>query len=427
MFGLATDTFLLLDALVTIVGLILLITHFKVHPFVALTLAAGFLGLTSGMPVAKVMKSFQDGFGGVLGFVGIVLALGTMLGKLMADSGGADQIAQTLIRAFGKKNVHWAMMFAAFLVGIPLFFEIGFVLLIPLVFIVARRSGVSLVKIGIPLLAGLSVVHGLVPPHPGPLLAIGIFNADIGKTIFYGLIVALPTAIIAGPLYGNFISRYIPGNPSQELMDQIAKAILPPGTGFEWTGMAYQENIVGNQLMYVFALAILLVYLCLAGQYESWVAPLAVILAVPLALSGPAIALTAVGLANNIYTQIGLMLLIALGAKNAILIVEVARERRLIDGKERAELLKAQGLETLAVAMQYDVPAYVMQFAQSRQLPFRVAMDHTGEIAQGFGPVQLTPTTLVIDKKGKIVKRYIGEPDFAAMHELIGKLLADQA
>ncbi|NER59197.1 GntP family permease [Pseudomonas sp. MAFF212428] len=223
MFGLATDTYLLLDALVTIVGLVLLITHFKVHPFVALTLAAGFLGLTSGMPVVKVMKSFQDGFGGVLGFVGIVLALGTMLGKLMADSGGADQIAQTLIRAFGKQRVHWAMMFAAFLVGIPLFFEIGFVLLIPLVFIVARRTGVSLIKIGIPLLAGLSVVHGLVPPHPGPLLAIGIFNADIGKTIFYGLIVALPTAIIAGPLYGTFISRYIPGSPSQELMDQIAR------------------------------------------------------------------------------------------------------------------------------------------------------------------------------------------------------------
>lgn len=223
MLGLPTDTYLLLDALVTIIGLILLITKLKVHPFVALTLAAGFLGLTSGMPVAKVMKSFQDGFGGVLGFVGIVLALGTMLGKLMADSGGADQIAQTLIRKFGVKNVHWAMMFSAFLVGIPLFFEIGFVLLIPLVFIVARRSGVSLVKVGIPLLAGLSVVHGLVPPHPGPLLAIGVFKADIGKTIFYGLIVALPTAIVAGPLFGNWISKRIPGNPSTELMDQIAK------------------------------------------------------------------------------------------------------------------------------------------------------------------------------------------------------------
>ena len=223
MFGLATDTYLLLDALVTIIGLILLITHFKVHPFVALTIAAGFLGLTSGMPVAKVMKSFQDGFGGVLGFVGIVLALGTMLGKLMADSGGADQIAQTLIRAFGKKNVHWAMMFAAFLVGIPLFFEIGFVLLIPLVFIVARRTGVSIIKIGIPLLAGLSAVHGLVPPHPGPLLAIGVFGADIGKTILYGLIVALPTAIIAGPIFGTFIAKHIPGHPNQELVDQLAR------------------------------------------------------------------------------------------------------------------------------------------------------------------------------------------------------------
>ncbi|WPP01808.1 GntP family permease [Pseudomonas sp. HR96] len=223
MLGLSTDNYLLLDALVTIIGLILLITKLKVHPFVALTLAAGFLGLTSGMPVAKVMKSFQDGFGGVLGFVGIVLALGTMLGKLMADSGGADQIAQTLIRKFGVKNVHWAMMFSAFLVGIPLFFEIGFVLLIPLVFIVARRSGVSLVKVGIPLLAGLSVVHGLVPPHPGPLLAIGVFKADIGKTIFYGLIIALPTAIVAGPIFGNWISKRIPGNPSTELMDQIAK------------------------------------------------------------------------------------------------------------------------------------------------------------------------------------------------------------
>ncbi|WP_434721171.1 GntP family permease [Pseudomonas syringae pv. actinidiae] len=223
MFGMTHETFLLVDALVTIVGLVLLITTFKVHPFVALTLAAGFLGLTSGMPVEKVMKSFQDGFGGVLGFVGIILGLGTMLGKLMADSGGADQIAQTLIRTFGKQKVHWAMMFSAFLVGIPLFFEIGFVLLIPLVFIVARRTGVSIVKIGIPLLAGLSAVHGLVPPHPGPLLAIGIFGADIGKTIFYGLIIALPTAIIAGPIYGNWISKRIPGTPSQELMDQIAK------------------------------------------------------------------------------------------------------------------------------------------------------------------------------------------------------------
>ena len=184
MLGMSQNTFLLLDAVITIIGLIVLITRFKLHPFIALIIASAFLGLTSGMPTDKIIKSFQDGFGGVLGFVGIILALGTMLGKMMADSGGADQIARTLIRAFGKERVQWAMMFAAFLVGIPLFFEIGFVLLIPLVFIVARRTGVSLIKIGIPLLAGLSAVHGLVPPHPGPLLAIGVFGADIGKTSF---------------------------------------------------------------------------------------------------------------------------------------------------------------------------------------------------------------------------------------------------
>ncbi|HEX7867261.1 MAG TPA: GntP family permease [Variovorax sp.] len=223
MFGMSQEMFLLVDALVAIVGLILLITRWRVHPFIALTLAAGFLGLTSGMPVDKVMKSFQDGFGGVLGFVGIVLGLGTMLGKMMAESGGADRIARTLIDAFGRERVHWAMMFAAFLVGIPLFFEIGFVLLIPLVFIVARRTGVSLIRIGIPLLAGLSVVHGLVPPHPGPLLAIGVFNADIGKTIFYGLLVGLPTAMIAGPIFGKFISKYVPGEASPELMEQLAR------------------------------------------------------------------------------------------------------------------------------------------------------------------------------------------------------------
>jgi len=220
--GMSKEAFLLVDALIAIVALILLITRLKVHPFIALILASGFLGLTSGMPVAQVVKAFQDGVGGVLGFVGIVLGLGTMLGKMMAESGGADRIAHTLIDAFGEKRVHWAMMFGAFLVGIPLFFEIGFVLLIPLVFIIAKRTGISLVKVGIPLLAGLSVVHGLVPPHPGPLLAIGIFGADIGKTIFYGLIVGLPTAIIAGPVFGNFISKYVPGSASPELMEQLA-------------------------------------------------------------------------------------------------------------------------------------------------------------------------------------------------------------
>jgi GntP family gluconate:H+ symporter len=223
MFGLSNDATLLLNAFLAILVLIVMITRLRIHPFIALLITSGFLGLIAGMPLPKIVKSFQDGFGGVLGFVGIVLGLGTMLGKMMAESGGADQIAQTLVRSFGKQRVHWAMMLGAFLVGIPLFFEIGFVLLIPLVFIVARRSGMPLFKIGMPMLASLSVMHGLVPPHPGPLLAIGIFGADIGKTIFYGLIVGLPTVIIAGPLFGAFIAKYVDIQPSKELMEQLGR------------------------------------------------------------------------------------------------------------------------------------------------------------------------------------------------------------
>ena len=221
MAGLEGPAGLLVAAAVAIIGLIVLIARFKVHPFIALIIASGFLGLVTGLPVAKVVKEFQDGFGGTLGFVGVLLGLGTMLGKLMADSGGADRVARTLIDAFGEAKVHWAMMIAAFLVGIPLFFEIGFVLLAPLVFIVARRTDVSLVKIGIPLLAGLSVVHGLVPPHPGPLLAIGVFGADIGKTIFYGLLVGLPTAIVAGPIYGAWIAKRVSGGATHDLAETL--------------------------------------------------------------------------------------------------------------------------------------------------------------------------------------------------------------
>ena len=128
---------------------------------------------------------------------------------MMAESGGATRIATTLIAMFGERRVHWAIMFVAFIVGIPVFFQVGFVLLVPLVFTIARRTGISLVKIGIPLVAGLSVVHGLVPPHPAAMLAVGAYRADVGLTIAYAILVGLPTASLAGPIFASWIAPRI--------------------------------------------------------------------------------------------------------------------------------------------------------------------------------------------------------------------------
>ena len=174
----SANTQLLLYAALAVIALIVLIARFKLHPFLALITVSLTLGIVAGMPLGSVAKSFQDGVGAVLGFIAIVVALGTMLGKMMAESGGATRIATTLIAQFGERRVHWAIMFVAFIVGIPVFFQVGFVLLIPLVFTIARRSGLSLVKIGIPLVAGLSVVHGMVPPHPAAMLAVSAYHAD---------------------------------------------------------------------------------------------------------------------------------------------------------------------------------------------------------------------------------------------------------
>ena len=203
------NTRLLLYALGAVVLLIVLIGRFKLHPFVVLISVSLGLGLVAGMPLGTVVKAFQDGVGGVLGFIAIVVGLGTMLGKMMAESGGATRIATTLIDAFGERRVHWAIMFVAFIVGIPVFFQVGFVLLIPLVFTIARRTGLSLVKIGIPLVAGLSVVHGLVPPHPAAMLAVGAYQADVGLTILYAILVGLPTASLAGPIFASWVAPRI--------------------------------------------------------------------------------------------------------------------------------------------------------------------------------------------------------------------------
>ncbi|MDO7906746.1 GntP family permease [Paenibacillus sp. JX-17] len=221
LFGMSHNASLLVWALVAIVVLIVLIAKFKWNPFVVLLIASMFLGLVNGMKGTDVIASVTGGLGKTLGSIAIVIGLGTMLGKMMAESGGAEQIATTLINRFGERRVHWAMMVVAFIVGIPIFFEVGIILLIPILFTVARKTNTSLLKIGIPMLAGLSTVHGLLPPHPAPMIAIDAFQADIGRTILYALIVGIPTAIVAGPVFGSYIGKRIQVQPNPELVEQF--------------------------------------------------------------------------------------------------------------------------------------------------------------------------------------------------------------
>ena len=201
--------FLLVSTLIAVIVLILLISVAKLNPFLTLFLISLSLAMVAGMPMATVIHSFEAGLGSTLGHIAIVVALGTMLGKMMAESGGADQVAHTLIRLFGEKRVPWAMMVIGLVVGLPAFFEVGFVLLIPIAFTVARRTGTSLILVALPMVAGLSVVHGLVPPHPAALLAVAIYKANVGRTIFYALLIGVPTAIIAGPLYAKLIAPHV--------------------------------------------------------------------------------------------------------------------------------------------------------------------------------------------------------------------------
>ncbi|MED4956069.1 gluconate:H+ symporter, partial [Paenibacillus macerans] len=222
LFGMSHNATLLLWTLIVIVFLILLISKYKWNPFVTLLISALLLGLLAGMKPLDVVSSITGGLGGTLGTIAIVIGLGTMLGKMMAESGGAERIATTLIDRFGEQRVHWAMMLVGFIVGIPVFFEVGVILLIPIVFTVAKKTRMSLLQIGIPILAGLSTVHGLVPPHPAPMIAIDAYGADLGRTILYSLLVGLPVAIIAGPLFGKYIGKRIALQPPAELAEQFA-------------------------------------------------------------------------------------------------------------------------------------------------------------------------------------------------------------
>ncbi|QXE37643.1 GntP family permease [Streptomyces sp. GMY02] len=189
--------------------IVLLITVAKLHAFLALTIGSLALGAFAGAPLDKAIASFTAGLGSTVAGVGVLIALGAILGKLLADSGGADQIVDTILAKAGGRAMPWAMVLIASVIGLPLFFEVGIVLLIPVVLLVAKRGNYSLMRIGIPALAGLSVMHGLIPPHPGPLVAIDAIGANLGVTLALGVVVAIPTVIIAGPLFSRYAAHWV--------------------------------------------------------------------------------------------------------------------------------------------------------------------------------------------------------------------------
>jgi gluconate:H+ symporter, GntP family len=225
--------FLLFAAASAVIGLVLLIAVGKLNPFLSLLVVSLALAAATGMPLGKIVSSFETGTGNTLGHIAIIVGLGTMLGKMMAESRASDRIAETLIQLFGEKRVPWSMMCAGLVVGLPVFFEVGFVLLVPIAFTVARRTRTSLVLVGLPMAAGLSVVHGLVPPHPAAMLAVEIFHADVGRTILYALLIGIPCAIVAGPIYALWIAPRIVLDPHNPMADEFAEQQLDrPLPGF---------------------------------------------------------------------------------------------------------------------------------------------------------------------------------------------------
>nr|WSZ95230.1 GntP family permease [Streptomyces sp. NBC_00857] len=212
--------------------IVLLITTFKLHAFLALTIGSLALGAFAGAPLDKVITSFTAGLGSTVAGVGVLIALGAILGKLLADSGGADQIVDTILAKASGRAMPWAMVLIASVIGLPLFFEVGIVLLIPVVLLVAKRGNYSLMRIGVPALAGLSVMHGLIPPHPGPLVAIDSVGANLGVTLALGVVVAIPTVIIAGPLFSKYAARWVDIPAPETMVPQRTSDDLEKRPGF---------------------------------------------------------------------------------------------------------------------------------------------------------------------------------------------------
>ncbi|MBN2864245.1 MAG: gluconate transporter [Bacteroidales bacterium] len=192
--------------------LLLMVLKLRLTAFIALLITSIVVGIMAGMPLDKILQSIQEGMGSTLGFVATVVGLGAIFGQMLESSGGANSLANYLLKKFGKNNASWALLLSGFIVGIPVFLDVGFIILIPIVYALTRDTKRSVLYYAIPLLAGLAVTHAMVPPTPGPTAVSDILGVDLGWVVMMGLLVGIPTAVIAGPLFGRFIAKrlYVP-------------------------------------------------------------------------------------------------------------------------------------------------------------------------------------------------------------------------
>ncbi len=227
LFDLAPETTVLIIVLVAVLSLIVMIAWVKVQPLLAFILASIFAALLLQMPLDKVTHSIEKGIGDMVGSLAVLLALGAIFGKIVADSGAAKKISGVLVGAFGDKRIALALCLTGFIVGIPLFYNVGFVLLVPLIFSVWRQSGKPLISLAVPVMAGLSIAHGFLPPHPSPAAIVPMFGANMGLTLIYGLIVGIPTALIAGPLFALSVKHIKADPPKLFVAEEIGDERLP--------------------------------------------------------------------------------------------------------------------------------------------------------------------------------------------------------
>jgi len=423
----AHDIQVLVVAAIGIALIVLLIVWLKLHAFLALTVGSLFVGVGSGIPLGKVTASYENGVGGVLGYVGVLIALGAMVGKLLADSGGADKVVDTLLR--GRDGaLPWKMALIAAIIGIPMFFEIGLVLLIPVVMLAVHRSQGPAMRLGIPALAGLSVLHGFIPPHPGPLAAIAVLHANVGITLALGLLVALPAVAIAGPLYGLVAARLVPigaagaglavtqgGGAKAASTDQGAHPKQAPRFG-----------AIMATLLFPLALMLAKAAADIAWDKASPARPLLDFIGDPVFALLAAVLLamvtfgTAVGfspavlgkkLGDSLMPVVGVMLIVGAGG---------GFKQSLVDGGTGAAIAKlalAAGLSTLVLG--WIVAVLIRLATGSATVATVTAAGIVAPLAAGLAPAQLSLVALAVGA-GSLFFSHVNDAGFWLVKEYFG-------